>query len=408
MRYTPWADKFILFSTMPIGLGCVMALIYVLLRPAALSRGMLVITGGLLTAVGLLYPLLFPPACGIIVAKAAAALLEHRDRTRQLVYREWAALGAVLAFAVLVTYAEMHYLTRQRDAAASAVLISTFSAAGRKTITFLVVSSHVIAALALVWRHLRKSYHAATLFLVGGALASGLLHTAFHVPYWLNEYKFMFVVIMCLAVFPALASERILKTWRSRPAGAALLAAGLFVLIPYVHWTTQHWGRTRVLRTDLFNVSTFDFQLEDRGPWADVCTAVRRLTPPDAIVLVDNADYYYPLFTARNQYVPAANQGYEGVSLWVDDLIADHRGNGREIVSRRRAELSEFFHATGAERRQQALDRMLRLRRPLAVVIEPRHAPLGGWLKARGLGHPLHEHAGFTVWLIEPQHLTAG
>jgi len=399
-RYTPWADKFRLFSTMPIGLGCVAALLYLLMRRAALTRGVLITTALLLTATGLLYPLLFPPACAIVAAKAIALFFERRAEKPRALSKDWLALGTVMVFAALATYAELHFLTTDRGSTTAAVLLSRNTAMLRKVIAFVIVTAPMLAGLAYVLRRRLRSQPGAVLFLIAGALGGGALHALLDIPFWANEYKFMFAVFLCLGVFPALAMERIWETWRRPAAIAALTIIGVLLLGTHWRQTATHWRHTAGVETSTLDTSGFRVKLRNGAPWWDVCAAVSRLTPSNAVLVVDSSDVYFPLFSGRNQYVPAREQAYHGITLSLDTLTADHRGNGRAIIHQRRAILRELFDATDPDRRQLALDQMLGLNRPLALIVETRHDALHGWIEARRPGTKLHGGNAWTLWLI--------
>ena len=54
-------------------------------------------------------------------------------------------------------------------------------------------------------------------------------------------------------------------------------------------------------------------------------------------------------------------------------------------------------------RMAQALDRILELERPLAIVVEEeRHETLLAWLTRQGRGAPVYEGAGLVLWSVEP------
>jgi hypothetical protein len=417
MRYTPWVSKFLVFSPMPLAIGMMMAMIYLLVRAGPLTKQVLAVICLLFSGIGLLYPLLLPPACGLIGARAIAILPARQNRRWSIPYREWLALAGLLLVAILVTYSEIRFLTSDRHVATSPIFLSAIPSAARKIFESLVATSLFVAGLAFTFRTCWKSKRTATVFLLAGALASYILYAAFNIPYYENEYKFIFAVVMCLAVFPAIAVERIWREWPRTKAVPVLTATALLVLATYAHWTYAHWPSPWSERTSgsprpelkydaQLKTGEFYLQLDPKQTWSGVCSAVRRLTPADSILILNNGAFYYPVFTGRSLYVSALNRIYAGVNHRADDLDADLRGYGWEILAQRRATLADLFNATDSSRRERALAALLALKRPVAIIAEPQHSGLLEWLKQRETASQLYAENGLSLWFIKPAKIT--
>jgi hypothetical protein len=394
-RYTPWVNKFYLFSTMPLGLGFLAALLYWLIHPDRATRSWLITLGLLLSGLALFYPLLFPSACGLVFAKAVALRLEGRG----VRYQELLPLLGVLIIATLAMWMELWLLEGSREAATSPIALSAFPSVARKTVASVVATLLLLLGLAFAVRDCWKARPGATIVLAGGALASYCLHAAFHLEYWDNEYKFIFVIAMCLAPFAALSTERIWYRWPRSWAVLALVLTGAFLLLPYLHLYRPYWqgndGNPQGIDADTFHV-----QLEPPHSWSSICAAIRTRTSPDTVLVTQNADLYFPGFTSRSLYVPPANRMYAGVTLPADVLEAKVRGNGRGILARRRESLNGLFESESAARREESLDRILALGRPVAILAEPRHVALQDWLEKSGRGLRLYRDEGVTLWLV--------
>jgi hypothetical protein len=89
------------------------------------------------------------------------------------------------------------------------------------------------------------------------------------------------------------------------------------------------------------------------------------------------------------------------VNLPVDDMDNHIRGYGLEIVHERRATLADFFDPNDAGRRERALQAMLALKRPVAIIAEPQNAGLAEWLKQRKTATRLYGQNGLSLWLID-------
>jgi hypothetical protein len=414
MRYTPWVAKFLDFGPMPLALGMLAAMIYLLVRSETLSKQLLLIAGVLLSGVGLLYPLLLPPSCALFGVKALDLLLGKRI-PRNILYRQFFALAGLILIAVLLTYGEVKFLVSDRHLTASQILLSTLPSAGRKIFKSLIATCLFVGGTAFTFRRCWKDKRHATALLLGTALICYVSYAVFDIPYYENEYKFIFAVVMCLAVFPAIAVERIWQEWPRTKSTPVLAATAMLLLAAYTHETWFYWlspwsgsnVQSELHKYDPpLNATEFYLQLDQREKWSGICTAVRRLTPSDSVLVVNNGSFYFPILTARSLFVSAENRNYPGVNHQLDSLDAGLRGYGRQILQRRRAALSEFFNAENNEQRDHALNLFLALKRPLAVIAEPQHSGLSEWLKGKGTAVELYSENGLNLWLIKGQYST--
>jgi hypothetical protein len=404
-RYTPWVSKFLSLTPMVLALGMLMAIIYFLIRSGPLTKSIFAIIGLLLSGIGLLYPLLFPPAFAVVAARALAPLV--RLKRREWPYRESLAWAGLLLVAVLITYGEVKFITSGRQAAASPVLISSLSSMARKTFGSLVATSLLLAGLAYAIRECWKASPTGTVTLLGGALFAYILYAFFFIPFYENEYKFVFSVAMCLSPFPAIAVEKIWRQWPRQyavPVSAALI---LLVVGAYADYTYNTWPAPPTMpgvhfeKKPSLDLGSFQLRLSQSQGGQGISEAVLNRTPPNSILLVDDGSVYYPAFTARTLYVAASNRVYPGLNLFLDDIDANVRGYGMQIIEQRRATLANVFGAADATIREQALNVILALKRPIAIVAGPQHAGLVEWLEHNKTSTRLYAQSGLSLWLID-------
>jgi hypothetical protein len=410
MRYTPWVSKFLDFGPMPLALGMLSAMLFLLLRAGPLTKQYLAVIFLLLSGIGFFYPLLLPPACAFIGAKAIAIAAENPNWRREIPYRDWLVMGVLACLALVVTYAELKYITADRHVATSPILLSAIPNMFRKISESLVATSLFVAGLAFVLRNSWNSRRSATALLLCGALASYILYIIFNIPYYENEYKFIFSAVMCLAVFPAIAVERIWREWTRARSAALLAITAVLVLGTYAYWNYANWPAPWAPRGQniseerkytKLNATDFYIELEQREEWSGICRAVRQLTPADSILVVNNDKFYYPVLTARSLYVSAGNRNFNGVNHRADILDAGLRGYGQQILKQRRAALFEFFETTDSSKREQVLQALLALKRPLVVIAEPRHSSLLEYLRHMELARQLYVKNNLSLWLID-------
>jgi hypothetical protein len=291
------------------------------------------------------------------------------------------------------------------------VLFSTLPGAAKKLFAAVVSTALLLSGVAICGRRLWKAQRRATLTLLGGAAASYLLYAVFFIPFYENEYKFIFTVAMCLAIFPAIAIEQIWQQWPRARAVPALILAGLLPLGAYGHWVYRNWpapwlgahatSKSYPQRYDPpLNTDGFFLQLNSQDERFGICNAVRSMTPALSVLLVDNSAIYYPGLTNRSLYVSAENRSYPGVNLWADALDVEVGGYGPQILVERRGILTEFFDSKDPFQRENALQAIQQLKRPIAVIVDLAHPELLNWLMANKSARELYGENGLSLWLI--------
>jgi len=318
--------------------------------------------------------------------------------------------------AAVLTYGEIKFLTLYQHAASSAVSLTAKRSAVRKLSGALIAASLFFCGWLFTLRNCWKTRRTATATLSIAAAANCLLYAVFHIPFYDNEYKFIFAVAMCLTVFPGIAVERMWTEWPRKRSVPALIALGAFVLGTYGYYTWRHWpapwtgprpaGAHAFERTPLLDATGFNLRLDRREPWSGICEAVTRMTKVDAILVVDNGTFYYPELTARSLYVSAPDRLYAGITLTPEELDGDVRGYGRGILAERRATQAELF-GTDDCCREEALNRILALRRPLGIITEPRHTRLAEWLQHSKSARQLYAKDGLTLWGVDGTNVRA-
>ena len=411
-RYTPWVNKFLMFGPMTMGIAMTMAIIYLLVRPGSLRGEVLTLVGILLCGIGLFYPLLFPPACGVLGARALADVAEEEGWKWKAHAREVLALAGLVLLAALLTYLEVHFMTAARDKSVKELMLSPLTGAARKMMGSVVSTALLLAGVALSLRPLWKAQRRGALFLLSSAAASYLLYVVFYIPFYENEHKFIFTVAMCLAVFPAIALERIWREWPRAGAVAAVAFVGLLVFGAYGDWVYRDWPTTwlgsrsspdsRPGPNELpLNTDSFFLQLNERDQRYGICNAVRNLTPAMSVLLVDDGAIYYPGLTERSLYVLPGNRIYPGVNLNVETLDADVSGYGHQILETRRGILADFFESRDTSTRENALRSIQELKRPIAVIADGAHPDLLNWLKSNNDAKQLYSEDAQSLWLIQ-------
>jgi hypothetical protein len=403
-RYTPWLDKLLFFGQMYFAMALFAAILYLMIRgsPANFGRSYVLLTGLLLGALGVIYPILLPAAAAVVGARWLVTAGKRLRTTTNMLATEVLGLPAILLVALIVTLVQVKFLTEGRSST-TLVSLNTFHDIRLTGVeTFVVMSPLIIAFAIWLARNWRTRPGAASVLGIG-ALASCGLFVVFDVPWFRNEYKFIFTAAICLAPFPSLLMEPLLeRLGRLAVAGVVVLAA--ILAVPFALGIQSN--SPSHLYTELGPVTDadqFDLRLVT-GRMARLTDAIRTDTPIDSLLVVDNADLHLPTLTQRHMFVaPATAQPYPGVLVTSDDMLTLVKGYPQSLVDERRAVVRALLDSDQSAQRWPALQQILALNRPLALIIDEQHqAGVIGWLVEQGIGKPVYTDEGMDVWLIEP------
>jgi len=400
-RYAPWMRKFYGLDQMAFALGMYAALVLVLVAPGRgrLSRGSQVIAGLLVVAIGIVYPLYFPAAAAVLIARMAANVLWAEPGGR----RQWAAesvgMTVALGVASLTTLLHLQLVTRDRIMP-TGITLHSLRDFGLQAISVVVVLSALGLAVAAAFRRQYRDNRISLMVLLLAAAGSVLLYVAFLIPNVRNEYKYMMSAAVCLAPFPGIALEPLLVR---RPRTAILAVALLVVAVvaPAAWRMAANWPDVSGFRMNV-EARGFDLRLSDADPLAAAVDAIREATDPRTMVVSVDTLHHLPTVTQRVLYVPYRDGRFAGVGLGTDFTLAGMKGYGAQILRERREVLERVYSAESEDARSAAWATLTGLRRPIAVVIDDsRHAGLREWLVARREGRPIISSGGVTVWYVE-------
>lgn len=376
-RYTPWLLKYPFFNQMPFAFALLAAIAWQLVRAAPHA---LLLTVSLV-ALGTIYPLLIAPAlvlCGL----------------RWLVDRRSALAGPAVVGAV-VTWLVLSAVLADRGPGAMRVANAAF--ATTKLLTGLVVTLPLIVGVIAWWSPARERRMRV---LVGGGAAGVVLYAMLDLPYWRNEYKFVFAAAIAWAPLAGVAIERLVRAAGRR--GAFVFAALAIVgAAPLVHKTygSPHWAGPPDRRLPL-DTSSFELRLATGHPLAAVCERVRRESPRDAILVTRDDSLHWPTLTGRAYYVPprptnplppsvtAADattppfgSGHPGLNLDADYLIRHVRGYDAAMIDERHRLVDTLFDGDDDVRTTALAAITSAPERLIVVLASPdRDAALLAWL----------------------------
>jgi hypothetical protein len=405
-RFTPWVLKFIDFQQMPLALPMFLAMLYLVIRewPRGADKSSLLAIALLLISVGLFYPILFPAACAVVAAQAVALFFFPGPGVSGAEsFRKVGPVGFVLLICGVV--ALLHYHLMSRDRVTSALTLANWQSIVSKSVAAFLATLPLLIALFLVLRNSWKQRPGPTTVLLLGAAASALLNVLLVLPFYENEYKFMFTAAMCLAPFLPLALEpplRRLGKW-ALPAG---LLSTLVLAIPLIQKTRDDWF-LKEFPLPALDLRHFYLRLDDREPLAPLCNAIRDQTPPNSLVILEREELHFPSLTARRLYAPPrGTPSFPGLNLKADTLLTKVKGYSASLLEARQSDIEHLYRSEDPAQRAAALAQMLAFRHPLAIVLDPtRDAALRDFLIRERAAQTVFSSPSRVLLLVSPRPL---
>ncbi|MCI0591186.1 MAG: hypothetical protein L0Y67_06240 [Gammaproteobacteria bacterium] len=402
-RYTPWVLKFFDFNPMPLVLPAFLAVAYLFLFAdrRGWSSGLFAVLGLLILSGCLFYPLLMPAFFGLIGSWIlVCAFTTWRQKTTS--WKPILSICAISLLTAVLVFAQTSFFTEPRvvrDLVHIYSLKDMLVKAATAVVVLMPTLLGVLLALRDSWIQRRRP---AMILLIGGLTSLGL-HSVFFLPYWYNEYKFIFTAAICLMPFPCVVVQSRVTDGRSRFAIPAVGLLLTFIVLPgairmATVGATPPPNRPRP-KTD---VSSFFLRLQPGEPLASLCNAIREQTPSDAVLVTVSDQVHFPTLTLRSLYIPPTDRSFAGINQEAGTQVALIKGFGWEVVKQRRATLAELFGEDDPSR-ATALSRILERRRPVVILIEKQHSGLQEWLREHKLGGALFERDEVLVWMVPPQ-----
>jgi hypothetical protein len=271
-----------------------------------------------------------------------------------------------------------------------------------KVMSSIVAVSLYLAALILVIPKIWKRKRDAVVVIVAGAAGSLLLNALLKIPFWGNEYKYLFTAAICLASFPALALESFVSRMKSK-AYPIFVFIILILILPLAFKLYRHFPWIPVAHPAA-DARVFDLRLDDGEKSSSIFDAIRNGTNSDTVLVVEKSGLHLPTLTQRTLYAPAAQEKpHPGVNIPSNDILGNIRGYDKRMIKARKKNVSDLFNSSDIEERKRSLDQILELNRPLAVILEkPKHFALQNWFAGDTRNQLLFEDETYSVWIIMP------
>lgn len=396
LRYTPMLAKYIGFETMPFAfallIGTVLIGVLALQQPI---RRLPWLLGVLLTALGLIYPLLLP-AAGLVAGCMWLLLVTRLDRDGASY--SWRTLVAVAVAALLSMAIAYLFLTLiTADSANQPIHLTPLALMKEKAQQSVVAL--LLFAPALLYLATALPRRRGPAFLLTGATV-GLVLLYLVADLEGLEYKYILAATIVAAPLGAAGLGQLLPTTPVRWATAFGITA---FLIGANQFFMFHTGAQ--IPGNLGNAPAIDersFQLRLATAQADAAwvEAIRSQTPVDTVVITHDSRAHLGPFVDRALYLPSDRQGEATTGYSVDNRynLLTWRGYPMTLYEERSATVAALYSETPAEW-AAALESLHALQRPVALHFEAGAAQLT-WLRQHGPGAELFADSQDVVWLV--------
>lgn len=403
IRYTPFLSKYLGFETMPFAFALVLGLALVCVVALRTKvRWLPVIVTALLTALGLIYPVLFPIGC--LLTGGMLGLMAIKLPLELPIYSWRAILLTALGIAISITIflAFTRFITQAHSAAL--VQLSTRSEMFAKSLQ--VISAFVplgLVALPFIglwlWRR-----NAPVLLLATTGVGLLMMYVLFNVRSL--EYKFILGATIMLAPFSAATLDWLLfKQTRLRWAWTLVIPLTLAVLQQGVMFRSGAQVPENRVNAPAIDERSFWLALDPAEPDAGWTTAVRNTTPLDTILVSAGSDIHLGPFTDRSFYMPADIDGETTTGYSIDTAynLLEFRGYPTGIFEQRHRVIQSLYSSNDPIQVVDAAEEILRLNRPVAIHFYSGQARISQWLAQAGIGAQIFADDHSIVWFIDPQ-----
>ncbi|MCX6043824.1 MAG: hypothetical protein NT075_01830 [Chloroflexi bacterium] len=403
IRYTPFLSKYLGFETMPFGFALTIGLALICLlglrQPIKWLPGILT---SLLTALGLIYPILFPIGCLLTGGMLLLFVTKLAPNLPAYTRRQLLWMGVGIGFSIASFIGFMLFVTQDRTE--SMVHLSTRH-------EMLAKSFHVLSALAplgLVALPYTLKYlwqrQGPVLLLTATALGLMAMYVIFDLA--ALEYKYILGATIMLAPLSAAGLDQLFfQKRRLRWAWTLAIPLALAVMNQALMYQTGAQLPDNRVNAPAINEQAFWLQLAPSEPDAAWTTAVRTETPLDTILVTNNSQIHLGPFVARALYLPSDRSGQDTTGYSVDNRfnLLEWRGYPQTLYAQRQQTTATLYDSSDKDQLATVLYTFIALDRPVAFHFADPKAGALLWLRQIGVGKQLFADNKNVVWLIDPK-----
>jgi hypothetical protein len=403
IRYTPFLSKYLGFETMPFAFALVIGLALICLlslrQPLKWLPAILTV---LLTALGLIYPILFPIGC--LLAGGLWLLLATKLMANSPIYtwRQlfWLAVGIGVSCTIFLVF--MLFVTQDRTTAV-VHLTTKYAMLSKSFHVMSALGPLGLVALPFILTSLGKR-NGPVLLLTATALSLMAMYVLFSLENL--EYKYILGATIMLAPLSAAGLDQLFfQKARTRWAWTLVIPLVLAVMNQALMYETGAQLPNDGINAPAINEQAFWLQLAPSEPDAAWTTAVRTETPLDTIVVTANSRIHLGPFVDRSLYLPSDSKGEDTTGYSVNNQynLLEWRGYPQKLYAERQQTAATLYAPNDTGQFTKVFRALMALQRPVAIHFADPQASALLWLKQTGIGVQLFADKQNVVWLIDPK-----
>lgn len=387
------------FENMPYAVALLLGLAVVVLTSvrSRLDQAPL-LTSAVLTALGLIYPLLFPVGVVLVCAQVVIVSTSVAEHVPQYSRRQRVLMVAGLVVSGVVAAAALRMVSVDTTGTSSVLAMT-----GRKAKAVQAISA-LGPLLLLASSYATRSgwWRQAPAIVMGAvALACPLLYVLLS----LGELEYKYITVASIFLAPlAVAGIMRMGPGRGGQAVALGLAVVCFVVQQLYVFEVEALIPRNLATAPPMREESFELSLDPSNRDAAWIGVVRDATPMNTMVIARGLPLYVGPFVRRVLYFPADADGdaSAGYSMKNRVHLVTQRKYPEALYEFRSNVMSELYRASDPSTLRGVLDVLLSYRRPIAIHVSTAEASeLLRWLGQEGIGSELYRDSHQVVWFIE-------
>jgi hypothetical protein len=399
VRYTPLLGKYFAFETIPFAFALIigLALICVLILQRN-TRSLLLLVPILHIALGLMYPILFPIGCILVIF---TILLSSKIIGSSSLDAGSTPLLLVIGLLISTTIFLSYLAIGTSESSVPTLQINVFSKFKTHTKnSLLALLPSIIIGLPFIIRGIIVR-HRPTILLT----ASGLISIGLYLLFELRglEYKFILAATLLLMPITAGGVEHLfVQQLRSRWIVSLVTPLAFVLIFAFLIFKTEVHIPDNLRNAPNVIEDSFWIHLninEDDSGWT---RAVHYGTPEDTILVFHSSGIHLGPFANRTLFLPGigdsdARTGYSNY----DYYLFWQRGYPKASFDNRSNAIETLYSETNREKLSEVINTLLTFGRPLAIHFSGDDTPALVWLKQINIGSELYSDSKNLVWFID-------
>jgi hypothetical protein len=400
VRYTPLLGKYFAFETIPFALALItgLSLVCVLILERN-TRSLWLLVPILHIALGIMYPILFPIGCILVVF---TILLSSKIISSSSLDAGSTPLLLIISLLISMTVFFSYFAIVTSEISVPTLQINAFSKFKTHTKNaLLALLPSIIIGLPFIIRGVIIR-HRSTVLLTATGLSSIGLYLLFELRGL--EYKFILTATLLLMPLTAGGVEYLfVQQLRARWVVSLVTPLAFVSIFTFLIFKTEAHIPDNLRNAPNVLEDSFWIQLntnEDDSGWT---RAVHYGTPEDTILVFHSSRIHVGPFANRALFFPGIgdSDARTGYSVYNDYYLLWQRGYPKASFDNRSDAIETLYSETSRKKLAEVMNTLLSFQRPLAIHFLGENTPALVWLKEINVGSELYSDSKNLIWFID-------